>query len=466
MTDGFLVETLDHADLFHRFSATKARKKSFYRFPYIKWPNNYPCHIANLYLLHLSRKHQQISADGRRQDSKGGTIGQYASNISLLIKRCWQHGVDPYHITEKFYEDFIIELIEEPHPTRPDKPKRKDGTTINIGRECLKFLAWIGDFHGDPNFVSRKGTIKLTTEQVIRTFNNHHVVTKTTSHHAHPLPFREHTRGPIPLHNIDSMELAINLGSRSDFLKARHLALITLLQHTGARRAEIASLTLSSLRDALLMKYPMLRLVTLKRGEAFIREVPVNAIALNEVKKYIHERQKIIKKHPENNNDYLFISQTTGRPLAVESITSSILRIRKAAGIEEQACAHMFRHAFITNLFTLLIERHKFESKDDFEAALISDREFLRKVREWTGHKSIESLRDYLTKVFEGNDGIGDATESVHKTTTLALYQKKYDALYKEFKLKKVTQDEFVRKSDELMELRDLELSRYDAKPK
>ena len=126
----------------------------------------------------------------------------------------------------------------------------------------------------------------------------------------------------------------------------------------------------------------------------------------------------------------------------------------------------MFRHAFITNLFTLLIERHKFESKDDFEAALISDREFLRKVREWTGHKSIESLRDYLTKVFEGNDGIGDATESVHKTTTLALYQKKYDALYKEFKLKKVTQEEFVRKSDELMELRDLELSRYDAKPK
>ncbi|QHF05089.1 tyrosine-type recombinase/integrase [Pseudomonas asturiensis] len=466
MTDGFLVETLDHADLFHRFSATKARKKSFYKFPYIKWPNNHPCHIANLYLLHLARKHQQISADGRRQDSKGGTIGQYASNISLLIKRCWQHGIDPYHITDRFYENFIIELIEEPHPTRPGKPKRKDGTTINIGRECLKFLAWIGDFHGDPNFVSRKGTIKLTTEEVIRTFNNQNVVINTTSHHAHPLPFREHTRGPIPLHNIDSMELAINSGSGSDFLKARHLALITLLQHTGARRAEIASLTLSSLRDALLMKYPMLRLVTLKRGDAFIREVPVNAIALNEVKKYIHERQKIIKKHPENNNDYLFISQTTGRPLAVESFTSTISLIRKAAGIEEQACAHMFRHAFITNLFTLLIERHKFESKDDFEAALISDREFLRKVREWTGHKSIESLRDYLTKVFEGNDGIGDATESVHKTTTLELYQKKYDALYKEFKLKKITQDEFVRKSDELMELRDRELSRYDAKPK
>ncbi|WP_177410117.1 hypothetical protein [Pseudomonas sp. R9.37] len=87
-------------------------------------------------------------------------------------------------------------------------------------------------------------------------------------------------------------------------------------------------------------------------------------------------------------------------------------------------------------------------------------------VREWTGHKSIESLRTYLTKVFEGDRSIGNAAESVHQANTLKIYQKKYDALYKEFKLKNVTPDEFVRKSDELMELRDLELSRYDAKPK
>ncbi len=126
----------------------------------------------------------------------------------------------------------------------------------------------------------------------------------------------------------------------------------------------------------------------------------------------------------------------------------------------------MFRHAFITNLFTLLVERHKFESKDEFEAALISDKEFLRKVKEWTGHKSVESLRTYLTKVFEGDKSIGSAAESVHQTNTLKIYQKKYDALYKKFKLKEITQDDFMRQSDELMELRDLELSRYDPKPK
>ena len=466
MNEEFLVETLDHVDLFQRFSGGKTRKHAFYKFPYIKWPNNEPCHIANLYLLKLSKKHEQISADGRRQDSKGGTIGQYASNISQLIRRCWHYRVDPYHITDKFFEDFIIELIEEPNPRKPDKPKRADRTTINIGRECLKFLAWIGEFYGDLNFVSPKGTIKLTTEEVIRTFNNQHKVTTTTSHHSFPLPFREHTRSPIPEYNIDKMVQAVNDSGKSEFLKARHLALLTLLQHTGARRSEIASLTTSSLRDALLMKYPMLKLVTLKRGEAFVREVPVNAIALNEVKKYLAARQKLIKAHPENQNDYLLISEITAKPIAPETITSIVSKIRESAGIEEQACAHMFRHAFITNLFRLLVERHKYESKDEFQAALISDKEFLRKVREWTGHKSIESLRDYLTKVFEGDKSIGDAAESVHKTNTLTLYQKNSDALYNEFKLKKITPDEFMRRSDELMELRDLELSRYDGQPK
>lgn len=462
MTDKFLVETIDYVNLFQRVTPRSVRSYQFYRFPFISWPNKEPCHIANLYLLNLSRLHTQISADGRRPDSKGGTLGQYASNISLLLKRCWLHGIDPYHIDDKFFEDFIIELIEELNPKKPGKPKRKDNTTINIGRECLKFLAWTGDFHGDPNFVSESGTIRISTEEIIRKFNNARKSILTKSHHSFPLPHREHTRSPIPKHNIEKMEQAIRDNTRSSFLRARHLALITLLQHTGARRAEIASLTLTALREAQLMKYPMLRLVTLKRGEIFIREIPINAIALNEVKIYLAERRKIEKQHPESKNDYLFISETTGAPIAIETVTSIIFKVRSAAGIEEQACAHMFRHAFITNLFTLLVERHKFNSQDEFEAALISDKDFLKKVREWTGHKSIESLREYLTTVFEGEKGIGDSAAGVHRTTTLSLYQEKSDALYNEFKNNLITHPEFIRRSDELMALRDLELSRHD----
>lgn len=457
----FLVEVLDHVDLFARFSAGKVRKQPFYRFPYITWPDGNPCHIANLYLLELSRKHPQISADGRRHDSKGGTIGQYASYISQLIRRCWILKTDPFQITDKFFEDFIIGLIEEMRTDNPMRRKKLDTTILNIGRVCLDFLDWVGRFHGDPNFVSPSGTIAISISETVRSFNNQNTVTQQREHHSFPLAHREHTRSPIPDHNIKKMEDAIFNSTRSEFYNARDLAIITLLQHTGARRVEIASITLRSIREAMLMEYPMLKLVTVKRGEVYIREVPINTIAFNEVRKYISERAKLASEFPGSKNDFLLISETTGHPLAVETIGSCVSKIRVAAGIEEQACAHMFRHAFISNLFTLLIERHKFESKDDFEAALINDEVFLKKVQEWTGHKSLRSLRTYLTKVFNYDKTVSKTVHGVHETQTLKLYQRKADALILKLKEGEISPEQFVLESEELRALRDHELKRY-----
>ncbi|WP_341961872.1 site-specific integrase [Pseudomonas sp. RC10] len=460
-TDRFLVETLDNVELFDGISSGKTRLSSFYKFPYISWPNGTPCLIANLYLLHLSGKHAQISADGRLLDRKGGTLGQYASYVSQFIRRCWIKKVDPFQIDDRFFEDFIISIIEELSQKRTDKKKRIDQTTRAIGRECLKFLKWVGDFHGDPKFVSPEGTIKTSLEKIISNFNAQHKVTTTETHHSFPLPFREHTRDPIPQHNIKRLEAAVDESKKSDFIKSRDRALIALLQYTGARRAEIASITLKSIRNAQLMKYPMLNMITVKRGEVHIREVPVSAIALLEVKEYISERQHIQKEHPKQKNDYLFISETTGKPLAIETHTKTISDLREAARIPEQACAHMFRHAFIGNLFTLLIERHKFNSKDEFEQALINDEVFLKKVQEWTGHKSLRSLRTYLQKVFKYNENVNEAVQGVHESQTLKLYQEKDDALFKRMKEGKISPDEYGRKREELQELRDRELSRY-----
>lgn len=460
-TNSSLVKFLHNVELFDSVSLGKTNTNSYHRFPYISWPNGTPCLIANLYLLHLSTKYKQISADGRIQDSKGGTLGQYASHISQLLRQCWIKQVDPFHIDDHFFENFIISIIEELSKTRADKPKRIDQSTRVIGRECLKFLKWVGDFHGDPKFVSPKGTIRTSIEQVISNFNGQHKATSAETHHSFPLPFREHTRDPIPEHNIRRLEDAAEKSNKSDFIKARDKALITLLKHTGARRAEAASVTLKAIRDAQLMKYPMLNMITVKRGETYIREVPVSAIAFLEIKEYISERQKIQKKHPEQKNDYLFISETTGTPLAIETHTKNISDLRDAAHISEQACAHMFRHAFIGNLFTLLIERHKFNSKDEFEEALINDEVFLKKVQEWTGHKSLRSLRTYLQKVFKYEEGVNKTVEGVHESQTLKLYQEKDDALFKRMKEGKISPDDYAQKRGELQELRDRELSRY-----
>lgn len=209
----------------------------------------------------------------------------------------------------------------------------------------------------------------------------------------------------------------------------------------------------------------MLNLVTVKRGQKFIREIPINALALNWVKKYLGQRFELSKKFPGSKNQFLFISETTGNPLAIETVTSTMSKLRKAAAIPEQACAHMFRHAFITNLFTLLVERHKFQSKDEFEAALINDKVFLKLVQGWTGHKSIDSLRTYIATAFDSPEAAENAAHSVHQTRTLEIYQKQADALYNEFKNGSISAEEYIRENDELQALRDIELKRYGDAP-
>tara|TARA_A100000171_G_C2081672_1_gene120019 strand:- start:364 stop:789 length:426 start_codon:yes stop_codon:yes gene_type:complete len=75
--------------------------------------------------------------------------------------------------------------------------------------------------------------------------------------------------------------------------------------------------------------------------------------------------------------------------------------LAKAAKIQEQACAHMFRHRFITKLFVALIEQHEYENGDDFRRALLDGETLKRKVQEYTGHTSISSLEPYIHLAFE-----------------------------------------------------------------
>lgn len=58
-----------------------------------------------------------------------------------------------------------------------------------------------------------------------------------------------------------------------------------------------------------------------------------------------------------NNEGYLLINENTGKAILPITISNEVNKIRKAAGIEENVCAHMFRHGFITNLFIQLIKQ-------------------------------------------------------------------------------------------------------------
>ncbi|GIZ73407.1 hypothetical protein KAM429_41680 [Aquipseudomonas alcaligenes] len=136
-----------------------------------------------------------------------------------------------------------------------------------------------------------------------------------------------------------------------------------------------------------------------------------------------------------------------------------MIQLRSHAGIEEKVCAHMFRHAFITNLFVLLIKRHKFKQKDDFRSALLNSKKFLYDVMLWTGHKDPLSVERYIHLAFAKLDGYEDIVSSAHIIRTNRIYDQAEELLLNALK-NGMPVDEYVRELEKLKQLRQEDLKK------
>lgn len=202
------------------------------------------------------------------------------------------------------------------------------------------------------------------------------------------------------------------------------------------------------------MSIPMLRLRTLKRGIYSERSIPISRVVLSEAQKYIKfARKKSIRNFDGKDHDKLFVQEKTGKPLGAGSITNEIIKLRQHAGIEEQVCAHMFRHAFITNLFVLLIKRHKFKHKDELRNALINSKKFLYEVMMWTGQKNLLSVERYIHLAFARLDGYEEIVSSAHIIRTNRIYDQAEELLLNALK-NGMPIDEYVFELEKLKQLR------------
>ncbi len=203
---------------------------------------------------------------------------------------------------------------------------------------------------------------------------------------------------------------------------------MSFLEYIGPRRGELADLTISAINEAYYMKEPMLTLTTLKKGVRATRKIPVSRMLLQEARTHIkYLRSDIIAKFTKSgraDHDLLFISEITGKPLADTTITNEINVLAKAAHMSEQTCAHMFRHAFCTNLFVILFERHKFRSDKHFEIRLLSDEAFLGTVRQYTAHSDLETLRRYIKSAYARINKIPETVSVVQ----LAMLQQEFES--------------------------------------
>ncbi|KPW20782.1 tyrosine-type recombinase/integrase [Pseudomonas cannabina] len=420
-----LYSLLGEFKMFRSFSIDRVTTVDASNMPFMIWPNGSPCIIGNLYiqsLLHRPGRSNGLS----RKGSKGGTMAGYAANVGQLLRRCYRDHIDPIHLTDGKFTDYIDELREEPSSSNPAQPKKTENAVIDTGKRWLDFLGFVGRFYGNPGFVSLQGAIRAREETYyIKTRSGKPIARTYMWHHSFGSYHRGHTRDPITDEQIKLLKATIRVQKASAFVKVRRANILDMLAGTGARRTEISLLRVEDVRTALAMEEPMLRLTTLKREDKAQRVIPILLSTLVKLNRYIEgERRKLMRKVYKDGEDhgFVFVSSTTGRPLSSDSISNEVRDLRKAAGIECQICPHMFRHAFITKLFVRFVTRHKINNADEFRQALLDTSTFLAEVVSWTGHIDPISLERYIHLAFRDVTSYSETLTSVHMVMAMDQY--------------------------------------------
>ncbi|MFL9957683.1 site-specific integrase [Paraburkholderia nemoris] len=383
--------------------------------PQVLWPDGTVCWLVNLYLLSGYRK-------GRSRKNKGGTLLTWAKNLSPLIRWCYINEIDFIDLTDSHFRMFVNALRVEKHEKKVSTKKRKEQQVTNIGSAVLNFFAFIDELIPGLHLLGPNGNIQAENKSVqIRPTGGGKAITRTFwVHEALTRRRAPRRRQPISTSAVNRLFEANTTVDASPFVTRRRYIMLRLLEITGGRRMEISLVTLADLEEA--GKTGELKIYTVKQSrDDVFRYVPVTQADLKDIVSFVkHYRQRVIRRTVgvANDHGFLFVSETNGKHLEIDTLGSEFSVLRKAAGIDdEEACMHAFRHRFTTNIFRDLIRTHRYQSVSDLRRALLSTETLKMKVMEWTGHKSLEALDHYIHLAFE--------TETQFKETLNLLHAKK-----------------------------------------
>ena len=363
--------------------------------PFIYWPNYVPCYEANAYMLSQWRQ-------GKSRRNRGGTLAEYAKNISPLIRFCFCNSIAMIDMTDNLFALFIRGLQSR---IKNGELQRSTNAVIKIGRKCIDFLIFIGELHANIDFIG-ESNCRITVTQ--REFKKQRagkraLVRKYWDHADLPDPDPIRKRLPISPKVVHAIKNEINK-IEDKGLRLRKALMIACFEQTGGRRFEVTHILVKDVEQAS-HSYggaPLLSMITVKGGNN--REIPVPRTFIEQAVRYIKRiRRQIIRATigAKNDHGFLFISHTTGLPLKPDTITTELHKLCSAAGIDNQpGHAHLFRHAYITQKFVAAIQHYELNNSDEFRKALLSTSKLKLDIQQWTGHKNTESLDIYIDLAF------------------------------------------------------------------
>jgi integrase len=306
---------------------------------------------------------------------------------------------------------------------------------------------------GLHNFVGIDGTISIYMVDSVFYRNGKALKRASVHHRSFRTPDARKTRRPIGEATIAKLRSAIDEISTSEFLSNRRHLMISLFEELGARRGEIQPITVAEVLAAAKVKKPTIPITTLKRGGmGLTRALELSPPMIDELTNYIRGDRFTVMKRFKGVPDhgFLFVTERGGRPLGIDTFTSEFSLIRRAAGVEEQACAHLFRHAFCTNIVAQLIAETQALSPDSFRQTLMTNKMLAERAMARSGHATLESLLDYVDAAFKVKSKYEQVIHNVEVARTYETYEKRRKRLLDDFEKEKISKEIYIEREKSL----------------
>jgi integrase len=391
----------------------------------INWPNGAPCPTVEMYLLAKS-----MLLRLRRDD--GGSAKVLASDLSHLVRFCWEKQKDFWELYDDDYYEFALRLQSERGGQNSGVARRNNNTVRRIIDNGIAFLTWLQEnIVIGVTLVGKKEVgpnICLVEKKVSTPYNG--VVKKLVFPHQPP-PCEADGKRPISRDIRNKLwdaarELSEkdtrNLPRRQrDFLRARRELMLLLLEATGSRPGELVQLGIAQNADCTTTGKVVL--VTLKRRLNVdpVRRIPIDRGSAIKLELFVDKHRKAMLANIAKMGvapasvDAVFVSSKSGAPLTRAALSKEFQRLREFAGIEGRACMSMYRHRFITNMVRLHLLEFLSENKG-ITRAMVTDADYrtiLKRVAVFTGHGSVDSLLRYIDWAWE-EMGVFDHVEPAH----------------------------------------------------
>lgn len=404
----------------------------------VTWPSGKPCLAINMYLLE------------KGYSSTGDTVVATAAKLTELIRYCAGGRPDGkpcgfHELTDNDIAKIVGRLCADEFIDQPGQRVRNNNTVRNIMHSVFDFLDWYQKsvlLNGRKLIGSRGegAPITVTIQQ------NSHSRRNYLSHRYLPPAVSTDPKLPIDASMleaidamIDSLEFRENypepalrrfsgdgqfINNYLSYLAARRNFMIFMMRSTGLRPEEMIRMSVTVNDRSVRADQPFLVLPTMKRRSLNPppRNFPINRDQSLRVIIYLRARNQWLtycgareSKAIQTDNMFLSVGLTSlGEGVSKGALQKDFEDLCNRAGFSnQQVCFSMFRHRFITDLVhlhLLAFDRQKtVMNKQDY-------RTLLEKVREKTGHKSIDSLWHYIDLV-RGMEGVWDPVNELIRLT-------------------------------------------------